>query len=275
METTLFHVFRNTPLGREIFMQSLYFCRGINASIVIYIPEHTKFLMYFDNDVVQVDLDESYRTAPATAKAHALELAREVELDPRFVRPKNFTASTLPDLPVDFDFMCCPRSVSDLSSKISLGHIGPKVRRIINAARFPVLIPGCLFKEWQSILVFFGGSVNAVKALKLGLRLGRETGKPVDLFTQADGMPKESFEEILVNRGMDEEVLQRVRTWHFFETGSFEQNLYNVPHNALTVMGAYGHGLVRDMLFGSTMETIQTHLPNTMLIAGPNYVMPR
>jgi nucleotide-binding universal stress UspA family protein len=256
-------------------MQSLYFCRGINASIVVYIPEHTKFLMYFDNDVVQVDLDESYRTAPATAKAHALELAREAELDPRFVRPKNFTASTLPDLPVDFDFMCCPRSVSDLSSKISLGHIGPKVRRIINAARFPVLIPSCLFKEWQSILVFFGGSVNAVKALKLGLRLGRETGKPVDLFTQADGMPKESFEEILVNRGMDEEVSQRVRTWHFFETGSFEHNLYSVPHNALTVMGAYGHGLVRDMLFGSTMETIQTHLPNTMLIAGPNYVMPR
>ena len=275
METTLFHVFRNTPLGREILMQSLYFCRGIDASIVIYIPEHTKFLMYFDNDVVQVDLDESYRTAPATAKAHALELAREAELDPRFVRPKNFTASTLPDLPVDFDFMCCPRSVSDLSSKISLGHIGPKVRRIINAARFPVLIPSCQFKEWQSILVFFGGSVNAVKALKLGLRLGRETGKPVDMFTQADGMPKESFEEILVNRGMDEEVSQRVRTWHFFETGSFEHNLYSVPHNALTVMGAYGHGLVRDMLFGSTMETIQTHLPNTMLIAGPHYVMPR
>ncbi|GAB6142878.1 universal stress protein [Desulfocicer niacini] len=275
METTLFHVFRNTPLGREILMQSLYFCRGIDASIVIYIPEHTKFLMYFDNDVVQVDLDESYRTAPETAKAHALELAREAGLDPRFVRPKNFTASTLPDLPVDFDFMCCPRSVSDLSSKISLGHIGPKVRRIINAARFPVLIPSCLFKEWQSILIFFGGSVNAVKALKLGLRLGRETGKPVDMFTQADGMPKESFEEILVNRGMEEEVSQRVRTWHFFESGSFEHNLYSVPHNALTVMGAYGHGLVRDMLFGSTMETIQTHLPNTMLIAGPNYVMPR
>ena len=79
--------------------------------------------------------------------------------------------------------------------------------------------------------------MNAVKALKLGLRMGRETGKPVDLFTQADGMPKESFEEILEDRGMDEEVSRRVRNWHFFETGSFEHNLYNVPHNALTVMG--------------------------------------
>jgi len=275
VETTLFHVFRNTPLGREILMQSLYFCTEINASIVIYIPEYTKFLMYYDNDVVQVDLDESYLTAPDTAKAHAQELARGANIAPRFVLPKNFTASTLPDLPVNFDFMCCPRSISDLSSKISLGHIGPKVRRIINAARFPVLIPSCLFKEWQSILVFFGGSVNAVKALKLGLRLSRETGKPVDLFTQGDGTPKEAFEEIIAKRGMSDEVAQQVRDWHFFETGKFEHNLYAVPHNALTVMGAYGHGLVRDMLFGSTMEMIQTHLPNTMLIAGPNYVMPQ
>ena len=155
VETTLFHVFRNTPLGREILMQSLYFCGEINASIVIYIPEHTKFLMYFENDVVQVDLDESYRMAPDTAKAHALELVREADMEPRFIRPKNFTASTLPDLPVNFDFMCCPRSISDLSSKISLGHIGPKVRRIINAARFPVLMPSCLFKEWQSIYGLF------------------------------------------------------------------------------------------------------------------------
>ncbi len=256
-------------------MQSLYFCREINASIVIYIPEHTKFLMYFDNDVVQVDLDDSYRTAPETAKAHALELVRGADMDPRFIRPKNFTASTLPDLPVNFDFMCCPRSISDLSSKMSLGHIGPKVRRIINAARFPVLMPSCLFKEWQSILVFFGGSVNAVKALKLGLKLSRETGKPMDLFTQADGTPKEAFEEIFVQRGMDTEVTERVRNWHFCETGKFEHNLYAVPHNALTVMGAYGHGVVRDMLFGSTMEMIQTHLTNTMLIAGPNYVIPQ
>ncbi|HKK90248.1 MAG TPA: universal stress protein [Desulfobacteraceae bacterium] len=273
METTLFHVFRNTPLGREIFMQSLYFCRQANASIVVYLPEYTKFLMYYENDVVQVDLDDSYLTMPDTAKKHARQLADDSGITPRFIEPKNFTASTLPDIPVDFDFMCCPRSISDLSSKISLGHIGPKVRRIINAARFPVLMPSALFKEWESIVVFFGGSANAVKALKLGLLLSRLSNKPLDLFTQAGRRSKEDFQEILEQKNLDKEVEEQARDWHFFTEGKFKHNLYQVPHNALVVLGAYGHGVVKDVLFGSTMEIVQSTLPNTMLIAGPNYVV--
>ena len=59
MNKQLFHIFRNTPLGRETFLQSLYFCNMTGVTPVVYIPEHTKFLMYFENDVVQVDLDDS------------------------------------------------------------------------------------------------------------------------------------------------------------------------------------------------------------------------
>ncbi len=272
METTLFHVFRNTPLGREILLQSLYFCQQTHASIVIYIPEHIKFLMYFDNDVVQVDLDTSYLTQPESAKGHAQALAEDAGINPRFIGPKNFTASTLPDLPVDFDFMTCPRSISDLSTKISLGYIGAKVRRIINSARFPVLMPNALFKEWKSIIVFFGGSANAVKALKLGLRLARMTGMPLDILTHAGKRSKEHFEEILIQKNLRDEVQERLREWYFYKEGKFEHNLYDVPHNALVVLGAYGHGVVKDVLFGSIMELVQTTLPNTLLIAGPNYV---
>jgi len=274
METTFFHVFRNTPLGREIFMQSLYFCKHSHASIGTYIPEYTKFLMYYENDVVQVDLDSSYLAQPETAREHALALAEQADTELRFITPKNFTASTLPDIPVNYDFMCCPRSISDLTTKISLGNIGPKVRRIINSAKFPVLMPSALFKEWTSIMVFFGGSHNAVNALKLGLRLSTITGFPVDIFTQAGKKSKTYFEDILQQKGMLEEVNSSVRDWHFFQKGVFEHNLYQVPHNALAVIGAYGHGVVKDMLFGSTMEKVQTTLTNNMLIAGPHYVTP-
>ncbi|MEA2061336.1 MAG: universal stress protein [Thermodesulfobacteriota bacterium] len=273
MEITLFHVFRNTPLGREIFMQSLYFCREINASIVVYIPEFTKFLMYYENDVVQVDLDHSYLTRPETARSNAGALAEEYGINPRFIEPKNFTASTLPDLPVDFDFMCCPRSITDLSSKISLGHIGSKVRRIINAAKFPVLMPSSLFKKWKSIMVFFGGSANAVNAFKLGLMLSRLSQKPLDLFTQASGRSQADFMRIFEEKGFQQEVETRVRKWHFFNEGKFNHNLYHVPHDALVVLGAYGHGVVKDVFFGSTMELVQSTLPNTLLIAGPNFIL--
>jgi hypothetical protein len=230
--------------------------------------------MYYDNDVVQVDLDKSYLTDPDTAKEHAQALIDDAGSRARFIEPRNFTASTLPDIPVDYDFMCCPRSISDLSTKISLGHIGPKVRRIINSARFPVLMPSSLFKEWNSIIVFFGGSVNAVKALKLGVRLSKITGLPLDIFTYSKKKSKEYFEKILRERGLEDEIEENLRQWYFLKKGSFSHNLYSVPHDALVVLGAYGHGIVKDLFFGSTMELVQSTLPNTMLIAGPNYPAP-
>jgi len=274
MDAQIFHIFRNTPLGRESFLQSIYFCKLTGSSLVIYIPEHTKFLMYFDNEVVQVDLDTSYLSSPKTAIKHAKDLTKENGIEASFIEPKNFTASTLPDIPVDFDFMCCPRSISDLSSKIGLGHIGSRVRSIIKAASFAVMISSPAYKEWKSITVFFGGSVNARKALKLGLLLARETGLPLDIFTQVEGKSKISeYKSVVEEAGLKEECDSTVRNWDFNKKGSLEENLYNVPHNALVIMGAYGHGLIKDILFGSKMETVQSVLTNNMLIVGPNYFL--
>ena len=271
MYSQLFHIFRNTPLGRETMLQSLYFCRQIGATPVVYIPRHTKFLMYFDNDVVQVDLDDSYLKDPDTARTHAEELLAGTDLQSRFLQPKNYTASTLPDIPTNFDFMCCPRSISDLSSKIGLGYIGPRVRRIVTSARFPVLITSPVFKPWESIAVFFGGSANALNALKLGLRICRQTGMPLRMFTQAEKRSRADYEAIIREDGLGEEWDQALTEWVFFEEGEFESNLYQVPHNALVIMGAYGHGLIRNLVFGSKMEKIQSTISNNFLVVGPHY----
>ncbi len=271
MNRQLFHIFRNTPLGRETFLQSLYFCNKTGVSPVVYIPEHTKFLMYFENDVVQVDLDESYLTVPATAEKHATELLDNAGIKPHFLTPKHFTASTLPDIKTDFDYMCCPRSISDLSSKIGLGYIGPRVRRIVQSARFPVLLTSPVAKPWNSITVLFGGSVNAISAFKLGLRISRESGLPIELFTQIEKGSAEDYRKILEKEGLGKDLSKNVQEWHFFEGSRFEENLYEVPHDALVVLGAYGHGLIKDFVFGNKMEKIQATISNNMLIAGPKY----
>ena len=271
MDKQLFHIFRNTPLGRETLLQTIYFSNKVGASPVVYIPKHSKFLMYFDNNVVQVDLDESYLTAPETAEAHATELLTNGGLKPRFLTPKNFTASTLPDIPTHFDIMCCPRSISDLSSKIGLGYIGPRVRGIVKSAKFPVLITSPAYKEWHSIMVFFGGSANAVNALRLGLQISRLTGLPLDIFTQVEKGKLKKYDEVIEKEGLGEEVSRQVNQWHKFTKGKFEENLYAVPHDALVVLGAYGHGLIKDILFGSKMETIQSTITNNLLISGPKY----
>lgn len=273
MAQKLFHIFRNTPLGRETLLQSIYFCKQMGVAPKVYIPESTKFLMYFENDVVQVDLDHSYLNDPETAIPHAEEVLKAADIEPDFFRPKNYTASTLPDIPTSFEFMCCPRSISDLSSKIGLGYIGPRVRRIIQAARFPVLITSPVFKPWKRIAVFFGGSANAVNALRLGIRIAKITGMALEIYTQAGRKKEETYRAIVQDHGLEETLGGVLERWRFFHKGRLEDNLYEVPHDALVVMGAYGHGVIRDIMFGSTMEKIQFTISNNLLIAGPKYTV--
>ncbi|MGD8251006.1 MAG: universal stress protein [Desulfobacterales bacterium] len=274
MYTQLLHIFRNSPLGRETFLQSLYFCASVGATPVVYIPTHSKFLMYFDNDVVQVDLDNSYLTSPETAVTHAEDLIRKAGVKAQFLKPKHFTASTLPDVSTQFDYMCLPRSVSDMTSKIGLGYIGPRVRRIVNSARFPVLITSPVFKPWKTISVLFGGSANAQKALRLGLRISRDAGVPLKLFTQSENRSKDDYLTDIRATFPAEEAEIAQMNWHFFEDGRLEENLYAIPHDSLVVLGAFGHGLIRDLVFGSKMEKIQSTLPNSLLVVGPNYAAP-
>ncbi len=270
MNYKLLHIFRNTPFGRETFLQSLYFCKTINASLVAYIPKNDKFLMYFANDAVQVDLDGSYLAFAETAVEHATALFEQAGLPPRFYEPKNYTASTLPDVSTQFDYLCCPRSVSDLSSKIGLGHLGPKVRRIIKHASFPVLISSPVFKPWNSISVFFGGSTNAMNALTLGLKIAMASGHAINIYTLLENKGEDSYRDIVNDTDLKPLVEQYAQKWHFYDSQAFDQMLYDVPHDSLIVLGAYGHGMIKEILMGSKMEHIQSTVSNNLLITGPN-----
>lgn len=271
MHAELLHIFRNTPFGREVFLHSLHFCRLMGLELAAYIPETRKFLLYFEYDAVQVDLDEAYLADPDTAEGHMRELAEPFGVPVRRITIENYTATNLPDLPTDFEFMTCPRIISDLSTKIALGKLGSKVRAILRNAPFPVLIPAAVYKPFNSLCVLFGGSENAVRSLHLGLRMARDSGLPLDVFTM-DGLGRrEELESILAEHNLDAPMAEYARQWRIFETGDFETNLYDVPHDALVVLGAYGHGIIKKVMFGSKMELVQSTLPNSLLIAGPNF----
>jgi len=270
MNYKLLHIFRNTPFGRETFLQSLYFCKTIDAYPVVYIPKTDKFLMYFSNDVVQVDLDNSFLTSPDTAHEHVLALFDEAGIPPRFYEPKDFTASTLPDISSQFDYMCSPRSVSDRSSKIGLGLLGPKVRRMIKQATFPILIASPVFKAWNSISVFFGGSANAMNALILGLKISIASGFPLKIYTVLENNTEDYYRDMVRDSEFEDLVDQYVNEWCFYESSGFDRMLYEVPHDSLVVLGAYGHGVIKELLLGSKMEQIQSTITNNLLVTGPN-----
>lgn len=266
MKPQLLHIFRNTPFGRETLLESSYFCKTLSKELVVYIPRTSKFLMYFENDVVQVDLDGSFLTAPETAQENATEIARSLGMEPLFFEPTDYTASTLPDIPTHFNYMCCPRSIVDLSSKIGLGYIGPRVRRIVNHAQFPVYIPNPVFKKWKSVAVLFGGSANAVRAVRVAEKISRLAGYPLRVFTQLEEDSRAPYEQVIEENRLQDAVTD----WTVFDSGKFKENLYEVPHDALVVVGAYGHGLIKQLAFGSKMELIQSVLPNSMVIVGPH-----
>jgi hypothetical protein len=271
MENRTLHIFRNTPFGRETLIASANFCRQAKVELDVYIPAFHQFLMYFTHGVVTVDLDRAFLNIPETAAAHVDEILKPFELRYRIFKPFNFTAGKVPELPAQYGYMTCPRSISDLSTKIGLGYIGPKVRHIIRQAHFPVFIPTPVYKEWNSITCFFGGSKNSIRSVSCAIELAEKSEKPLHLFTQDDKKGRKHYEQILAEAGFLEKIENDEIGWQFFDRDDFHDNLYQVPHDSLTVVGAYGHGLVKELFFGSKLEMIQTVLPNPMLIVGPHF----
>jgi hypothetical protein len=91
------------------------------------------------------------------------------------------------------------------------------------------------------------------------------------VFTIRKNATRKSYEKIIENNNLKKETNRRVNKWHAFKQGDFEENLFQVPHNALVILGTSGHIRLKDIVFGNKMEKIQSTLPNNMLIAGPHY----
>jgi len=265
MNKPILHIFRNTPFGRETLLQSAYFCRRLRLPLSVYVPKFKRFLFYFDPEVVQVDLDDSYLIDPATAKEHIRETLALHQVKHSLVKPATKSASDLPDLPIHFSLMTCPRSMSDDTRKISLGMIGSKVRRIVQAAHFPICLPAPVFKPWTRLAVLYGGSDNAAGALRLALEINRICNAPLQIFSQGD---RGEFETQLMAQGFPAEQIESF-DWQFFGEGDIVEQFYRIPHDALVLLGAYGKGSILETLFGSTMEKVQSGLPNSLVVVGP------
>jgi len=272
MQHTMFHIFRNSPLGRENLLQSLYFCRTVgNLTLNIYQPTATKFVIYCENETVSVDLDSSYLQYASTAKAHLDALLAEAAVpSARFV-PEGKTASTLPDIPGDWTLMACPRVISENSSRIGLGHLGSKVRSIVKVAPFGVFIPCQAYKPWTRVAAFFGGSVLGLRAVKLARAVADRAKLPLTIYTQLDGLDRQDCQRLLASIGLEDLEHDEQRRWVTFETNSLKENLYVVSSESLVVLGVRGNSPLRKLVFGHTLEMIQSELPNPLLLVGPNY----
>jgi nucleotide-binding universal stress UspA family protein len=271
METTLLHIFRNSPLGRANLMQSAYFCeKQFGLSLAVYIPETTQFGMDFPGNPLTVRLDASYLAYPSTARSHAQEVLEGFKCRYQFHVPSEEGPGSMPLLPQEWAMMACPRVISDRSSRIGLGHIGPKVRTLVKHAPFPVFIPSMSFTAWTSVRTFFGGSEVGAIAVKEGMAIARLAQVPCTIHTQLQGITKEECDESLSAAGVLDAVSGSGTEWRVYTDGTFEENLYDVPHDSLVVVGAAGHRLIGELMFGSKLESVQATLPNPLVVVGPD-----
>ncbi len=275
MKDRMFHVFRNSPMGRENLMQAVYFChKQFGVSLSVYIPTTKRFVVPFESEEIMVELDNSYLQYPETAKGRVETLFEDGNVALSLFEPMELADKNLPEIPTDWAIMSCPRVISEKSNRIGLGHIGPKVRGIVKHAPFPVFIPAMAYKEWNGVTIFFGGSKMGAIAVKQGIARARLAQVPFTIFTQLDGVTREDCEAVLDAEGMSSYLNGSDASWRFFDSGTFEENLYDVPHDHLVVVGAAGHRLITELLFGSKLEIIQATLVNPLLVVGPHCRVP-
>ncbi|NQV28113.1 MAG: universal stress protein [Rhodopirellula sp.] len=270
MERSLFHIYQDNPNGRETLLQSIDFCRKLGGlKLTIYQPEETSCLMYLEQgEVITIDLNENYTKWTESATLHINALMHDAEVEFEQFVPQSWTRDTLPNLPGEWAIMTCPRSMSEPSAHFGIGRIHSKVRSIARHAPFPVLIPAPCFKPWNRVAAFYGGAEFGVHVVRLALCIADRANVPLTLFTQLDGLSGLEIEEELRKANL----LHRFSAednWTIFDTGAFEENLFDLQHDALVVIGAADHNAVEDLIFGSRLETIQRTLPNPILVVGP------
>ena len=271
MTRRMLHIFRNTPVGRETLLQSAYFCaRQPELRLHVYIPAQPRFQISFQDEDVLVHLDGSYLSYPATARAHAEQIVSTTGAAYEFYSPAERGAQDIPEIHADWTFMAVPRSITEHPNRIGLGHLGPKVRAIVKHAPFPILIPSPCCKPWQSVTTFFGGSPLGATSVRLGLTLAQQAGVPFAIFTQLNGTTRAQCEDTLRDARLYDEFNADDGRWQTYDTGTLEENVYDVPHDGLVILGAAGQTLIRELIFGSKLEKIQAALPNPLLVLGPN-----
>ncbi|TWI71801.1 hypothetical protein LZ24_01818 [Desulfobotulus alkaliphilus] len=254
MNPRFFHVYQDTPAGREALLQTVFFCRMLGAAPVVYIPETPRFLMYFENRVVQVDLDcdPSDLKKRARWQARASEILAGSGLDAHFLQIHHRTTPELPDVPVDFDYMSCPVPAS--ARHFVYSDLG--MRRLPAVAPFSVLIPALVARGWKSLAVFYGGDEKKEGVLAAGLAMARNTGLPLDVFTRGP---------VPVIRSASFKAHVR----HVVAGNKGNDFWMDVPPEALMIVGASGKGWFRERFFSTFKKELRSSLPGTCVFVGP------
>ena len=260
MESRFFYTAIDTEEGRQSLDKTLYFCQKFQSSIFVYIPVSDKFLMYFTHDIVQIELDKKQNNSKDLEK----KIEKKIEksgLFYDFFKPRFFTSSSLPDVPVNFNFMSLPIPRHLANKKIGFSFLGSRISRLMHSAFFSLFIPGENKTKWEKIVVFFGGNKNRNKSLDMALSLSEISGLPLSIITINENNKSYQFYEKYKREKMPLSV-----DWHLYKKNEY----FDILKNSLIIMGANKRSFFKDLFLQSKLDNIIQNTTEDILLAGSN-----
>ena len=181
MESRFFYTVIDDKEGRIVFDKVLLFCKRFQSSLLVYYPLSDKFLIYFVNDIVQinihkVDVSEEFRDI-IKSKLKKSKIFHKKHI------VKFFTSKQLPDIIPSFNFMSCPIKRDKVPKTIGVSFLGSIVTRLMRSASFPLFISGVNKNDWNKIVVFYGGKRNSREAFQFATTLSEKGNIPVHTIT--------------------------------------------------------------------------------------------
>ncbi len=148
--------------------------------------------------------------------------------------------------------------------------LDPLVPSIIRSSIRPVLVAGRKLPEGgdvRNILIAFDGSVHSGRALLVAAELGARPGVSCQLVNIAvsNDLGEETLtpaEAFLCNHGVSPKKQVIIGT----RPSDLICGLVTKANADLLIMGAYGHGPIREMLFGSTTERVLSHCEASVIL---------
>jgi len=268
----IFHIYRNTPLGRETLLQAADFTKKVGGTLNVYVSEFDRLLLHFGPNAIEIRLDKSYLFAPESSEKKLKENLDAIGVKADRVSIKSQPASNLPRLSSNFDIVSLPRVMVEQQGRLNLAAVGSGVRQLVKHSHAPAIIAPGRFHDWSDILVLFGGSAYSVAALKWGVELAKQTTLPLRVLTIVEkGKGREDYEMILRKEVGDGTAASQCK---FMESSTKTSLLDEIERSSLVVMGAYGHGQIRSRFFGSTTELVQRNTANLIMLIGQNCRLP-
>ena len=229
----------------------------------------------FMPSVVSPPLDESQSLLDelaATAKAALDRFAQECE-------SRKIPCSTEIKTGIPADLISRTALAHDIIVMARTGHsriatnqdrLEALISQVIRSSVRPVLIAGSRIGEGadiHSIVVAYDGSVHAGRALLVAAELGSRPGVNCTLVTvsTSEDLGEETIEAphaFLCHHG----VVPHKRVIVSTKPSEVICSLVAETKADILIMGAYGHGPVREMLFGSNTEKVLAHCSTSVIL---------